>query len=85
MIKTNFIDVIKTFSKEEMKNFFDFANSPYYNSGRSVTKLVELVKKYHPDFENRNFTKEKIFAKIYSSEVYKENVMVNLMRNALQF
>jgi len=84
MLKTNFIDVIKTFSKEEMKKFSDFANSPYHNSSKSVIKLVEQVKKYYPDFDNRNFTKEKIFAKVFSSTAYNDQVMRNLMSDALQ-
>lgn len=84
MLKTNFIDVIKTFSKEEMKRFSDFANSPYHNSSKSVSKLVELVKKYYPDFENRNFTKEKIYSKVFSSSDYNDQVMRNLMSDALQ-
>lgn len=84
MLKTNFIDVIKTFSKEEMKRFSDFANSPYHNSSKSVSKLVELVKKYYPDFDNRNFTKEKIYSKVFSSSDYNDQVMRNLMSDALQ-
>jgi len=84
MLKTNFIDVIKSLSKEEMKKFSDFANSPYHNSSKSVIKLVEQVKKYYPDFDNRNFTKEKIFAKVFSSTAYNDQVMRNLMSEALQ-
>lgn len=84
MLKTNFIDVIKSFSKEEMKRFYDFANSPYHNSSKSVSKLVELVKKYYPDFDNRNFTKEKVYTKVFSSEAYNDQVMRNLMSDALQ-
>lgn len=84
MLKTNFIDVIKSYSKEEMKRFYDFANSPYHNSSKSVSKLVELVKKYYPDFENRNFTKEKIYSKVFSSSDYNDQVMRNLMSDALQ-
>ncbi|NOS83834.1 MAG: hypothetical protein HOP31_01740 [Ignavibacteria bacterium] len=84
MLKTNFIDVTKTFSKEEIKKFFDFANSPYHNSSKSVAKLVEQVKKYYPDFENRNFTKEKIFAKVFAAGAYNDQVMRNLMSDALQ-
>jgi hypothetical protein len=84
MLKTNFIDVIKSFSKEEMKKFSDFANSPYHNSSKSVAKLVVQVKKYYPDYENRNFTKEKIFAKVFSSGAYNDQVMRNLMSEALQ-
>lgn len=84
MLKTNFIDVIRSFSKEEIKKFADFADSPYHNSSKSVARLAELVKKYYPDFENRNFTKEKIFAKVFSSGAYNDQVMRNLMSDALQ-
>lgn len=84
MLKTNFIDVIKTFSKEEMRSFYDFVNSPYHNSSRSLIKLAEQVKKYYPDFENRNFTKEKLYGKIFPSAAYNDQVMRNLMSDALQ-
>lgn len=84
MLKTNFIDVIRTFSKEEMKKFSDFANSPYHNSSKSVAKLAEQVKKYYPEFENRNFTKEKIYAKVFSAGAYNDQVMRNLMSDAMQ-
>lgn len=84
MLKTNFIDVIKTFTKEELKRFSDFANSPYHNSSRAIAKLAEVIKKYYPDFENRNFTKEKVFAKIFSSGAYNDQVMRNLLSDALQ-
>lgn len=84
MLKTNFIDVMRTLSKEEIKKFCDFADSPYHNSSRSVAKLAEQVKKYYPDFENRNFTKEKIFTKVFSKGTYNDQVMRNLLSDALQ-
>ncbi|HRJ84027.1 MAG TPA: hypothetical protein PK753_00015 [Ignavibacteria bacterium] len=84
MLKTNLIDVIKSFSKEELRSFFDFVSSPYHNSSGSVVKLVEQVKKYYPDFENRNFTKEKLFQKIFPSGEYNDQVMRNLLSDALQ-
>ena len=84
MLKTNFIDVIRSFSKEEMKNFSDFADSPYHNSSKAVSRFIELVKKYYPDFDNRNFTKEKIFSRVFSSDSYNDQVMRNLMSDALQ-
>lgn len=84
MNKTNFIDVIKTFEKDEFKNFIDYVNSPYFNSNNSVIKLMDVVKKYYPDFDNRNFTKEKVYQKIYSSTSYNDQVMRNLMSDALQ-
>lgn len=84
MNKTNFIDVIKTFEKDEFKNFIDYVNSPFFNSNNSVLKLMDVVKKYYPDFGNRNFTKEKVYQKIYSTSSYNDQVMRNLMSDALQ-
>lgn len=84
MLKTNLIDVIKTFSKEELRDFINFVNSPYHNSNRSVIKLAELLKKYYPDFENRNFTKEKLYAKIFSGSGYNDQVFRNLLSDTLQ-
>ncbi len=84
MLKTNFIDVIKTFDKDEFKRFVDYVNSPFHNSNRSVIKLVDAVKKYYPEFDNRNFTKEKIYQKVFSAKDYNDQVMRNLMSDALQ-
>lgn len=84
MINTNFIDVIKTFSKDELRDFSDFAASPFHNSNKSVIKLVDSVRKYYPDFDNRNFTKERLFEKIFPSKDYNDQVMRNLLSDALQ-
>lgn len=84
MIKNNFTDVLKTFDKEEFKRFIDYVNSPYFNTNRSIIKLLDTIKKYFPDFENRNLTKEKIYQKIFSSGGYNDQVMRNLMSDALQ-
>lgn len=84
MLKTNFTDVLKTFDKEEFKRFIDYVNSPFHNTNRSVIKLMDAVKKYYPDFENRNFTKEKIYRKVFSAKDYNDQVMRNLMSDALQ-
>lgn len=84
MFKTNLIDVIKTFSKDEVKRFVDFVNSPYHNSNKSVIKLAELLKKYYPEFDNRNFTREKIYSKLYPGSVYNDQVLRNIMSDALQ-
>ena len=82
MLNYSFIDVIKTLSKIEFKELVDFANSPFHNSNKSLIRLVELLKKYHPGFDNRNLTKENVYEKIFSSG-YNDQVMRNLMSDAL--
>jgi hypothetical protein len=84
MIKTNFIDVVSTFSKDEFKMFIDFVNSPFHNTNKALVKLADVVKKYYPEFENRNFTKENIYSKVFGIKKYNDQVMRNLMSDALQ-
>jgi hypothetical protein len=84
MFKTNFTDVLKTFDKDEFKRFIDYVNSPFFNTNRSIIKLVDAVKKYYPGFDNRNFTKEKIYEKVFSAKDYNDQVMRNLMSDSLQ-
>jgi hypothetical protein len=84
MLSNNFIDVIKTLGKDEFKKFLDFVNSPYHNSNKSLIKLAEVLKKNYPDFSSRNFTKEKIYHKVFSSGAYNDQVMRNLMSDGLK-
>jgi hypothetical protein len=84
MIKTNFIDVVSTYSKDEFKMFIDFVNSPFHNTNKALVKLADVVKKYYPEFENRNFTKENIYSKVFGIKKYNDQVMRNLMSDALQ-
>ena len=60
MLKTNFIEIIQTFDKEEFKGLIEFTASPYHNTNKALVKLMDGVKKYYPDFDNRNFTKVSI-------------------------
>ena len=59
------INILKTFSKEEMKLFGKFAASPYHNSGKNCMPLFKLLSKSHPDFETGGFTYETIHKKLY--------------------
>ena len=84
MLKTNFIEIIQTFDKEEFKGLIEFTASPYHNTNKALVKLMDAVKKYYPDFGNRNFTKEKVYSKVFSSSGYNDQVMRNLMSDALR-
>ncbi len=67
------IQLLKTFSKEETKLFRKFAGSPYFNEGRNVLPLIDELLKYYPAFEEKKFSKKKVFEVIYSGEKYDES------------
>src|SRR5207244_2756512 len=82
-LKSKFIDIIKTFSKEELKEFKDFLNSPYHNSNKNVIKIYELIRKTAPYFDSPLITKEKLFGKIYPGKKYNDTVMRILLSDLL--
>lgn len=70
MQKSKLITLLKTFSKEEMKNFDKFISSPYFSRGRNLKPLYNVLKKYHPSFDSPHFTEEKIFNKLYPKKKF---------------
>ncbi len=72
------INILKTFSKEEMKLFGKFAASPYHNSGKNCMPLFKLLSKSHPAFETGGFTYETIHKKLYPGRKFNKQVTWNL-------
>ncbi len=70
MIKCHFIDIFKTFNPNEVDTFRDYLNSPYFNKRKKLVELYDIIKIYYPLFTDINFTREKIFSKLYPSEKY---------------
>ncbi len=86
MHKTKLIDLLKTFSKDEIKEFGKFIDSPFFSTGRDVSSLFLAIKKYYPDFK---LEKEKLYSNMYPGEEYKDHIIRNLssvlMKHAEQY
>ncbi|MEP7145643.1 MAG: hypothetical protein ABI792_01400, partial [bacterium] len=77
MKDTKLIQTLKTFSKEDAKNFEKFIASPYFNKGRNYIPLLNELKKFSPSFDNENLTSEYLYKKIYPSRKFNKQVMWN--------
>lgn len=66
MKNTKLIRLLGALSHNEMKRLNEFISSPYHNKNAKIKSLFENIRKYYPDFENRNFTKEKLYKKVFS-------------------
>lgn len=62
--------ILKTYSKEEFKEFEKFIDSPFFSSGRNLKPLYLALRKFYPDFEPSKFTGEKVFAQIYKGRAF---------------
>lgn len=67
---TKIIQLLKTFTTAEMNDFGKFIGSPFFNESTKMKNLYSVFKKAHPDFSDKNFTKENIYGKIYGTGKY---------------
>jgi len=75
MIKSALIETIKTFSKQDIKEFGLFIQSPFFNTNQSVIKLYEQIKKLYPVFEEKHLDKNLLFEKAFGKIKYNDSFM----------
>jgi hypothetical protein len=68
MLNSKLIDILKSYSHEEIKKFSEFLISPFHNKNKKAVKLFNYISKYHPGYENKNLTKEKLYELIFGEE-----------------
>lgn len=78
MNKSKVLILLRSFSKEELKKFRDFLQSPYFNKNKTLLKYFDLLKKDHPVFDMEKLSREKIYHKLFKGKKYNEQVMKNL-------
>lgn len=84
MLKTKVIEIIRTFSPEEMKGFYNYINSPFHNSNKNAIKLYDIIKKYYPELTSAALDKEVIFKKLFTAKEYSDIVMRELISDLLR-
>lgn len=78
MHKSKSVQLISTFSDDEVRRFSDFLRSPYFNKNTRVAALFDELKKDHPYYESKSVSREKLYGKLYRGKAYNEQVMKNL-------
>ncbi|MEO8446889.1 MAG: hypothetical protein ABI528_05305, partial [bacterium] len=84
MHDSNLINLLSTFSKEEMKRFGLFVNSPFYNREKILIKFVSVLIKNHPEFGVEEMQKKKIYASILPGKAYNDALMRNTVSDMLK-
>lgn len=62
------IEILKSFSQEEVNKFRKVIYSPYFNNGRKVTVLFNELIKFYPHFASKLLTKKHICLKLSGEE-----------------
>lgn len=84
MIKAKVLDILKALSKDELKQFGEYISSPVINKREAVVELFNSYRKHYPEFNDKSFTKEKVFRKLYPGKSYNDEVFRNLNSQLLK-
>ncbi len=77
------IELLKSFSKKEVMWFVKFLHSPYFNKRERIIKLFLILKRFYPEFEGKQFTKNNIYKLLYGNVAYNDSTLRNLMSDLL--
>lgn len=73
------ISLFRSLSTQEVKQFGQFFQSPYYNATPKTRRLYKYLKKQHPECSFTKEYKKELFAQIFGKEKYNIKKMNNLM------
>lgn len=80
----NLIQFLKVFSKEEMREFSKFVSSPFHNNRNEVILFFEEVKKFYPEFNQPDFSKENIYSTLHPGRKYRDDIIRRMASNLLK-
>lgn len=83
MNNSKLTNVLRTFSKSEMKEFEKLVASPFFNKGRNYIPFLVELKKFYPKFDNMMLTPEYIHSKLYPGKKFNKQVIWNLTSGLL--
>lgn len=78
MLKSKAIELIKSFSIEELHDFSLFTRSPYFNTNKNIVKLYSLIDT-HAKLNSEGLNEEYLYSRIFPGKEYNYGIMKNLM------
>lgn len=85
MNKSNLITVLKSYSKDEIKEFEKFLDSPFFGCGKFVLKFFKVLIKHYPVFREEDIKKEKIFGIVYKDKKYNDALARRIISDLIRF
>lgn len=79
MDNSKLIELLKSFSSIEMKQFSNYVSKNAEKKDTLPYKLLLLLEKQYPEFNEKFIKKEKIYNKVFSDKKYNENKLSKLM------
>ncbi|MFK7980600.1 MAG: hypothetical protein AB8G86_11505 [Saprospiraceae bacterium] len=73
------INLLRGLTSKEFNRLEAYAGSPFFiNKRKDLPLLYKALKKFHPNFEAENLSKEALFKKVHPKEIYNDKKFRNL-------
>lgn len=79
MHKSTLIELLRTFSKEELDRFELFLKSPYFNKAANAVRFFSHIRNYSPGFDHVDLKKEIVWESMFPDKTYNYGSMKNLI------
>lgn len=85
MNNTRLIKTIKTLSQDEFSKFGKFVSIPYFTKGRNLVPFYKELKKFYPDFDSVDLTKELLYKSMNKKSVFDKNAnsLMNILSSTM--
>jgi len=77
------INLLRAFSKGEMKDFEKMIESAFFSKGRNYMPLFREIKKFYPRFDDDKMTAEYLFAKMNPGKKFNKQIIWNMSSSLL--
>lgn len=81
MINSKFLKIIQTFTHDESKNFQRFIKSPYFNTNKTLIKLLEYISKHIKD--SKYLDEMSIYKTLYPGKAFNKKSIRDLSSKML--
>lgn len=84
MINSKLFHILKSFSRNELKEFEKFLVSPFFSKGRDLLPLFNSLKKFYPLFDDADLTYETIYTQVYGKKKYSYDLINKMFSEMLK-
>jgi len=78
------IQILKTFTKEEVKEFDKFTGNSYFGGSEYIAKFWRAIRPFYPEFKRDDIQKEKLFKELYPGKAFNDATIRKLSSELLK-
>lgn len=79
MQKSTTVEILKSFTEEDMVRFDEFISSSYHNKNTNIIRLFKLLRHYGPSFIDPGIIKVNLWNTLFPGREYNYGTMMNLI------